>query len=202
MTNELYQYLLHIPFEQSCIGGFASKSKNWNGHECKYLRTGTVNVFWSNLWELRAIEVGVFTGCSSLCVALALPEHGVLTACDVSEEWTAVARRLEKAGVDTKIDLRLAPALGTLQALLEDGLGEKIYDFAFIDADKENYDLYYEGLSEILRSGGLILLDNVLWGGKDWSAIDDIDTESIRIINQVMEDLVSVHVALEMVSRS
>lgn len=132
----------------------------------------------------RAIEIGVFTGYSGLCVARALPEDGHLVACDVSEEWTAVARRYWKeAGVADKIDLRLAPAVETLDRLLAEG-GAGTYDFAFIDADKTNYDAYYERCLRLLRPGGLITVDNVLWGG---AVIDDSDqsedTEAIRALN-------------------
>ncbi len=133
----------------------------------------------------RCLEIGVFTGYSSLAVALALPDDGKLVACDVSEEWTAIARRhWEKAGVAAKIDLRLAPALVTLDALLAEG-GAGSFDFAFIDADKGNYLGYYERSLTLLRRGGLLAVDNTLWGGavidpRDHSA----DTEAIRAFNQ------------------
>jgi predicted O-methyltransferase YrrM len=114
----------------------------------------------------RAIEVGVFTGYSSLVVALALPPDGKLLACDVSEEYTVVAQRYwREAGVDHKIDLRLAPALDTLDGLLAGGEAGR-FDFAFIDADKERYTDYYERCLALLRPGGLILIDNVLWSGE------------------------------------
>lgn len=113
----------------------------------------------------RTLEVGVFTGYSALAVALALPPDGRVTACDVSEEFTAVARRYwGEAGVNQKIDLRLAPAADTLAALLAEGRAGS-YDFAFIDADKEGYDTYYERTLELLRPGGLVVIDNVLWSG-------------------------------------
>lgn len=111
------------------------------------------------------IEVGVFTGYSSLAVALALPEDGRIIACDVNEEWTAIARKYwREAGVDGKIDLRLAPAANTLEALLAAGESGK-FDFAFVDADKESYSTYYELLLRLIRPGGLIAVDNTLWGG-------------------------------------
>jgi caffeoyl-CoA O-methyltransferase len=111
------------------------------------------------------LEVGVFTGYSSLVVALALPPDGTIVACDVSEEYTAVARRYwQEAGVSEKINLRLAPAVETLDALLEAGRAET-FDFAFIDADKESYDAYYERALRLLRPGGLMVIDNVLKGG-------------------------------------
>jgi predicted O-methyltransferase YrrM len=132
----------------------------------------------------NAIEVGVFTGYSRLSVARALPEDGRLVACDVSEEWTTIARRYWKeAGVDGKIDLHLAPATETLDTLIAEG-GAGRYDIAFIDADKANYDAYYERCLTLLRTGGLILIDNVLWGG---AVIDDSDqsedTVAIRALN-------------------
>jgi len=114
----------------------------------------------------KAIEVGTFTGYSALCVASALPNDGCLIACDVSETWTAIGQRYwEEAGVDRKIDLRIAPALETLDELLAAGEAGS-YDFALIDADKENYEAYYERILSLLRSGGLLLVDNVLWSGK------------------------------------
>ncbi len=113
----------------------------------------------------RAIEIGTFTGYSALAVASALPEGGELICCDSSEEWTTMARRYWKeAGVDGKIELRLGAALETVTALLNEGDSES-FDFAFIDADKPNYDAYYELCLQLVRPGGLILLDNMLWHG-------------------------------------
>ena len=113
----------------------------------------------------RCIEVGVFTGYSSLAVALALPEDGRILACDVSEEWTAIARRFwREAGVEHKIELKLQPAVRTLEERLAAGEAGR-YDFAFVDADKPAYDSYYELLLKLLRPGGLMALDNTLWSG-------------------------------------
>jgi len=133
----------------------------------------------------RCLEVGVFTGYSSLSVALALPENGQIIACDISEEWTAIARRYwKKAGVASKIDLRLAPATTTLQKLLSQGEANR-FDFAFIDANKTDYDTYYERCLELLRPGGLLLIDNTLWDGKVCDlAIEDEDTLAIRALNK------------------
>ena len=130
------------------------------------------------------LEIGTFMGYSALAMAVALPENGVLVACDVSEEWTAIGRRYwEEAGVSHKIELRLAPALETLDALLAEGRAGT-FDFAFIDADKEGYDAYYERALELVRLGGLIALDNTLWEGKVADpAATDVDTEAIRAIN-------------------
>jgi len=132
----------------------------------------------------RALEVGVFTGYSALSVARALPEDGRLVACDVSEEWTAIARRYwREAGVDGKIELRLAPATETLDRLIAEG-GEGRFDIAFIDADKESYDAYYERCLVLLRRGGLVMIDNVLWSGAVIDPEDETaDTRAIRALN-------------------
>lgn len=135
----------------------------------------------------RCLEVGVFTGYSSLAVALALPDEGRIIACDVSEEYTAIARRYwHEAGVEKKIDLRLAPALATLDKMLKNGEQGR-YDFAFLDADKSNYLNYYERVIKLLRPGGLVAVDNVLWSGavidkKDKSE----DTAAIRKFNEAL----------------
>jgi caffeoyl-CoA O-methyltransferase len=137
----------------------------------------------------RTLEVGVFTGYSSLSVALALPDDGRIVACDVSAEWTAIARGYwKKAGVEKKIDLKLAPATETLDKLL-DGGGAGAYDFAFIDADKGNYPAYYERCLKLVRVGGLIAVDNTLWNG--WvadPAHQEADTRSIREFNERLHD--------------
>ena len=137
----------------------------------------------------KTLEVGVFTGYSSLAVALALPVDGRIVACDVSEEWTNIARRYwREAGVSEKIDLRLAPALETLDELLADGQAGT-FDFAFIDADKGNYDGYYERSLELVKPGGLLAIDNVLWSGRvaDPSAEDE-DTAAIRALNRKLHE--------------
>jgi predicted O-methyltransferase YrrM len=133
----------------------------------------------------RTLEVGVFTGYSSTAVALALPEDGKIVACDVNAEWTTTARRFwREAGVEHKIDLRLGPALKTLDGLLADGHAGT-FDFAFIDADKENYDGYYERALQLVRTGGLIAVDNVLWHGRVIDpAANDADTLAIRALNE------------------
>jgi caffeoyl-CoA O-methyltransferase len=133
----------------------------------------------------KTLEVGVFTGYSSLSVALALPDDGRVVACDVSEEWTSIARRYwVEAGVAHKVDLRLAPALETLDALVASG-ESGTFDFAFIDADKGNYPAYYERALVLLRPGGLIAVDNTLWSGKVADpAVADAETEAIRAFNE------------------
>jgi predicted O-methyltransferase YrrM len=135
----------------------------------------------------RCIEVGVFTGYSSLCVALALPADGRILACDVSEEFTSVARRYWKeAAVEQKIELKLAPALETLDGRLKAGEAGS-YDLAFIDADKSNYSGYYERILKLLRPGGLVLVDNVLWDGAVIDKADkSADTVAIRAFNEAL----------------
>ncbi len=132
----------------------------------------------------RCLEVGVFTGYSTLCTASALPPEGRIIACDVNEEWTAIARRYwREAGVADRIDLRLAPAIETLDQLLaQEEAGA--FDFAFIDADKVNYLNYYERALTLVRSGGLVAIDNTLWYGRVADPSDhDEDTEAIRAFN-------------------
>ena len=133
----------------------------------------------------KTLEVGVFMGYSSTWVALALPAGGKIIACDVSDEYTTRARRTwREAGVEDRIDLRLAPALETLDGLLADGQAGTL-DFAFIDADKGNYANYYERALALLRPGGLVAVDNVLWDGLVIDPNDhDADTESIRAFNR------------------
>jgi predicted O-methyltransferase YrrM len=135
----------------------------------------------------RYLELGVFTGYSTLSVGLALPSDGLIVACDLNEEWTGVARRyFEEAGIRHKLDLRLAPAHATLDALLESGADES-FDLCFIDADKENYVSYYEKCLRLVRHGGLIAVDNALWGGAVASAAeDDEETASIRELNKLV----------------
>ena len=135
----------------------------------------------------KTLEIGVFTGYSSLAVALALPEDGRIIACDISEEWTSIGRRYwREAGVERKIDLRLGPALKTLDDLIAQGQGGR-FDFAFIDADKGNYANYYERALVLIRPGGLIAVDNVLWDGKVIDPkVNDTDTRAIRDFNELL----------------
>jgi predicted O-methyltransferase YrrM len=131
----------------------------------------------------RCLEIGTFTGYSSTAVGLALPPHGKMVCCDVSREWTDVARRYwSEAGLAERIELRLAPAAETLEALLAEGA---TFDFAFIDADKSGYDTYYEGCLRLVRSGGLITIDNVLWSGAVADpSVNDEGTTAIRALNE------------------
>ena len=133
----------------------------------------------------RTIEVGVFTGYSTLITALALPSTGRIVACDINRQWTKIALRYwREAGVADKIDLRIGPAADTLDTMLAGGKGES-YDFAFIDADKPGYDYYYERCLALLRPGGVIAIDNALWGGSVAnSAKNSEDTQAIRALNE------------------
>ena len=145
----------------------------------------------------RCIEVGVFTGYSSLSVARALPADGRIIACDVSEAWTAMARRYwRESGLERQIELRLAPALETLDSLIAQGESGK-FDFAFIDADKANYLAYYDRLMRLVRAGGLIVTDNVLWSGRVADpGNQDVDTAAIRNFNARLHSDPRVHVCL------
>ena len=133
----------------------------------------------------RTLDIGVFTGYSALVVASALPENGSVTACDINTEWTDIAKKYwELANVENKIDLRIAPALETLDGLLSDGCRDR-YDFSFIDADKINYQHYYERSLMLIRPGGLIAIDNVLWSGRIIdNHSEDPDTEAIKEFNK------------------
>jgi len=145
----------------------------------------------------RCIEVGVFTGYSSLAVALALPPGGRIVACDVSEDWTSVARRYwEQAGVADRIELRLGPAVETLDAMLAAGEAGR-HDFAFIDADKSSYGGYYEKCLQLLRPGGLIAIDNTLWSGEvaDRSK-QGRDTRALRALNDALAQDARVDMAM------
>lgn len=147
----------------------------------------------------RTLEVGVFTGYSALAVALALPEDGRVLACDVSVEYTAIARaHWQRAGVAHKIELALGPALDTLEARLAAGEAAT-YDFAFIDADKTNYDAYYERALELLRPGGVVAFDNTLWDGRvahDVDARQDPDTAALQALNLKLRDDRRIDLAL------
>jgi caffeoyl-CoA O-methyltransferase len=144
----------------------------------------------------RAIEVGVFTGYSALAVALALPADGYLLACDISDEYTRVGRPFwVDAGVAAKIDLRLGPALATLDAQIAAGAAGS-FDFAFIDADKSGYDAYYERCLVLLRPGGLIAIDNVLWGGSVARPSEDADTTALQALNRKIHGDERVDIAM------
>lgn len=190
MTDSLYRYLLdHSVREPAILSELRAETA---GLPYAQMQIGPEQgQFMSLLVRLigatRCIEVGVFTGYSSLAVALALPDDGRILACDVSEEWTAIAQRYWRtARMDHKIELKLAPAMQTLDALIADGQSGA-YDFAFIDADKTSYTTYYESLLQLVRPGGLIAIDNTLWSGKVADAdAGDSDTAALREFNDTL----------------
>lgn len=145
----------------------------------------------------KTLDIGVFTGYSSLVVALALPEDGKVIACDVSTDYTAIASRYwQQAGVEHKIDLKIAPAVETLDHLIAAGETES-FDFAFIDADKSNYDNYYSLSLQLIRPGGLIAIDNVLWSGQVADPnVNDYRTKQIRALNEKLHQDDRVDISL------
>jgi predicted O-methyltransferase YrrM len=148
----------------------------------------------------RTIEIGVFTGYSALCVALALPENGRVLACDINDEYVGVGRpHWQAAGVAHKIDVVLGPALQTLDARLAAGEAGQ-YDFAFIDADKTGYDAYYERCLQLLRAGGLIAIDNVLWSGAVAQPARDADTAALQALNDKLHADARVDIAMVAIS--
>ena len=188
LDDRLYNYLLSVSLREPEI--LQQLRQETNNHSQAIMQISPEQgQFMALLVQLlgakKTLEVGVFTGYSSLSVALVLPPDGKIIACDVSAEYTAIARRYwQKAGVADKIDLHIAPALETLDRLLADGQAET-FDFAFIDADKVNYEGYYERSLQLVRPGGLIAIDNVLWGGKVAdSQLQNSSTLAIRALNQ------------------
>jgi predicted O-methyltransferase YrrM len=190
ITAELYRYLQRIGVRESAAAA-ALREETARLPMAGMQISPEQGAFMQLLVKLagarRALEVGTFTGYSALVVAEALPADGTLLACDVSEEWTAIGRRhWHAAGVADKIQLRLAPALATLDALLAEGAAGS-FDFAFIDADKSNYDGYYERALQLVRPGALIGVDNTLWGGAVADTTrQDTDTVAIRALNEKM----------------
>jgi caffeoyl-CoA O-methyltransferase len=190
LTDRLYEYLLKVSLREPPV--------------MRRLRAATARLperrmqtapeeaqFLGLLVELtgarKTLEVGTFTGYSALAMALALPEDGRLIACDVSERFTVIARRYwKKAGVADKITLELGPALATLDRLIAGG-DAGTFDLAFVDADKGNYAKYYERVLKLLRPGGLVAIDNVLWSGRVADArASDADTAAIRALNRAL----------------
>lgn len=190
LTPELYAYLQKISLREADV----LKKLRDVTHKLGSARmqiSPEQGQFMALLIELlgakKTLDIGTFTGYSALAVALALPNDGKVVACDVNVEWTDIAKKFwEQGGVANKIDLRIAPALETLQKLIDNGEADT-FDFAFIDADKANYPNYYEKSLALLRKGGLIAIDNVLWGGSVADPKDNTkDTIAIRAINETV----------------
>jgi len=144
----------------------------------------------------RTLDIGVYTGYSALCIALALPQEGRVIGFDVNRKWTDIAKRYwQKAGVEEKIELCLGPAQETLEGLLAEDAAA--FDFAFIDADKIHYDLYYEYSLQLVRPGGLLAIDNILWGGAVAdAAVNDADTLAIRALNRKIHNDPRVEISM------
>ena len=192
LNDALYEYLLSVSLrEPDVLCRLREETAKMPQHNMQI--SPEQGQFMALLVELtgarKCLEVGTFTGYSTLSVALALPEDGQIVACDISEEFTSRAKPYwQEAGVAGKIDLRLGPALETLDALIADG-ESGAFDFAFIDADKVNYQGYFQRALDLIRRGGLVLVDNVLLSGAVVDpARDDEDTEAIRAFNQACAD--------------
>jgi predicted O-methyltransferase YrrM len=200
LSDELYRYLLDVSIRESELMRRLREetAKDEMGRMQISPEQGQFMALLVRLMNAKkALEIGVFTGYSSLCVAQALPPDGKLIACDVNEEWTSIARRYWKeAGVAHKIDLRLAPALETLEKLKQQGAAGT-FNFVFIDADKSNYITYYDHALELLHPGGLIAVDNTLWSGRVADpANKEKDTEAIRAFNRMVKDDPRVEISL------
>jgi predicted O-methyltransferase YrrM len=191
VTEPLYDYLLSVSLREPAIltklreetAPLEAAGMQISPEQGQFMR-----LLVKMLGAKRTLEIGVFTGYSSLSIALVLPDDGQIVACDVNPEWTAIARRYwQAAGIAHKIDLYLAPATDTLAALVANQANHGTFDFAFIDADKTNYATYYEQTLKLLRRGGVVAIDNVLWDG---AVIDEsnqeADTQAIRSLNQMI----------------
>ena len=187
LTDRLYQYVLDNSLRETSPQidlRKATQSMQWAQMQIAPEQGQFMAFLIKLIGARKCLEVGVFTGYSTLAVAQALPADGKIIACDINQEWTDMARQYWlAANVAHKVDLRLAPAAETLQQLLEQGQ-QCSFDFVFIDADKTGYDNYYELALKLLRSGGVIVLDNTLWGGSVADlTLQDADTQAIRAIN-------------------
>lgn len=200
ITDELYEYMNDMTLREPQVMRDL-RLATYKDSQCVMQSSPDQGQFMSLLVKLmgakKILEIGTFTGYGSLWMASALPEDGKIVACDVSDEWTILGRKYWKiAKVDHKIDLRIAPAQETLKKLKETGYSES-FDIAFIDADKSNQSLYFEYAIDLVRSGGLIIIDNVLWGGKVIdSTHTDIDTEGVRDLNKKLKDDTRVDISM------
>ncbi|HEY4541229.1 MAG TPA: class I SAM-dependent methyltransferase [Noviherbaspirillum sp.] len=190
LDDTLYRYLLEVSLREHPVLAAMREANRGHAHASMQIspEQGQFMALLVRLIGARnTIEIGSFTGYSALAVALALPEDGRVLACDISAEYTSIARKnWEQAGVAHKIDLRLAPALQTLDALIAEGRSGS-FDFAFIDADKTGYADYYERCLTLLRSGGLIAVDNVLWSGRVARPTEDADTRALQDFNRKLQ---------------
>lgn len=192
LTDDLHRYLLEVSLREPPVLARLRDETAGRGDSGMQIAPEQ-GQFMALLVELlgaeRILEIGTFTGYSALAMALALPPQGRILTCDIDPETAAIAQRYwQEAGVAAKIELRLAPALESLDALLAEGAAER-FDFAFIDADKENYGPYYEKALALLRPGGLIAVDNVLWGGRVAAPeAADADTRAIRALNAKLHE--------------
>jgi len=199
ITEELYEYMLSVSLREPDILRQlrAETAQDENANMQISPEQGQFMAFLVKLLGAkRTLDIGVYTGYSSLCIAQALPRDGRVVACDVNREWTDIARRYwQKAGVAERIELRLGPAQKTLEDLLAKGMDS--FDFAFIDADKKNYDTYYECCLKLIRPGGVIAIDNVLWDGAVADPADnDADTVVIRTLNRKIHKDSRVEISL------
>lgn len=200
LTEDLYDYLLDVSLRESDVL-LRLRFETAQFEEARMMIAPDQGQFMAFLVRMlgarRTLDIGVFTGYSALSVAMTLPIDGRVVAMDTSEKWTAIGKQFwQEAGVADKIDLKIGPALETLDSLLEDGQAGQ-YDFAFIDADKENYTRYFERVLELLRRGGVVAVDNVLWGGRVIDeADDDADTRAIRKFNEKLLDDERVHLSM------
>ena len=192
LDDRLYRYLLSATLRESAI--LADLRQATAEHpQARMQISPEQGQFMALLVQLmgakKTLEIGVFTGYSALAVASALPDDGRIIACDVSEEFASIARTYwQKANLDAKIDLRIAPALETLDSLIAEG-ESGTFDFAFIDADKSNYNSYYEKSLQLIRPGGLIAVDNTLWYGRVADPdVQDNRTQHIRALNEKVRD--------------
>jgi predicted O-methyltransferase YrrM len=200
LDHQLYEYLLSVSLREEKV--LAKLREETSHHTASIMQISPdqgqlMKLLVKLLGAKKTLDIGVFTGYSSLVVALALPASGIVIACDRDPESTAIARRYwELAGISHKIDLRLAPALETLDRLIADGESDS-FDFAFIDADKNNYPNYYERVLALLRPGGMVAIDNVLWSGRVADP-DDLDTRTfaIREFNQKLYQDNRVEIAM------
>ena len=198
LSNELRKYMLDVSFrDDDILRQLREETSTLKEAQMQISpeQGALLSILTKILNAKKTLDIGVFTGYSSLVVARELPNDGLVVACDTSIEWTSIAKKYWKlAGVDNKVDLHLAPAIETLEKLIEDGQGST-YDFSFIDADKINYQSYYENSLILVKPGGIIAVDNVLWSGQ---VIDESDSEpatrAIRSFNEKLyqDDRVSI----------